>query len=89
MDSATSSNLYNVGVFFLGVTAALFEALFLSPTVDAKAPLRMRCETAADGTLNGVMKIMQITDLHFGEAEFTTWGPMQDVKSIAALHAVL
>ena len=49
----------------------------------------MRCETAADGTLNGVMKIMQITDLHFGEAEFTTWGPMQDVKSIAALHAVL
>ena len=26
-------------------------------------------------------KILQLADLHFGEAEFTDWGPLQDVKS--------
>lgn len=37
---------------------------------------------------NQTFKIMQITDIHLGEAEYTDWGPKQDEKTFALLEKV-
>ena len=37
----------------------------------------------------GTFKIMQITDIHLGEAENTDWGPLQDVKTFQLLDRML
>jgi len=34
-------------------------------------------------------KILQLADLHFGEAEFTDWGPLQDEKSAGVIQKVI
>ena len=38
---------------------------------------------------NGKFKIAQFTDLHYGEDEFTPWGPIQDKNSDHVMHSVL
>lgn len=37
---------------------------------------------------NQTFKIMQITDIHLGEAEYTDWGPRQDEKTFALLEKI-
>ncbi|MGK3736163.1 MAG: putative MPP superfamily phosphohydrolase [Bacillariaceae sp.] len=36
--------------------------------------------------MNRTFKIMQITDIHLGEAEYTDWGPEQDRKTMKLLN---
>jgi len=38
---------------------------------------------------DGKFLIAQFTDMHYGEDEFTPWGPIQDVKSDHVMHVVL
>ena len=38
---------------------------------------------------DGSFKIVQFTDLHFGEAESTLWGPFQDLGSLHVIGVVL
>jgi len=38
---------------------------------------------------NGTFKILQLTDLHFGEAEPTQWGPIQDKNSTRVMKNIL
>ena len=42
----------------------------------------------AAGTKNQTFKIMQITDIHLGEAEYLDWGPKQDEKTFALLDKI-
>jgi len=37
---------------------------------------------------NQTFKIMQITDIHLGEAEYTDWGPEQDAKTFRLLEKI-
>ena len=37
---------------------------------------------------NRTFKIMQITDIHLGEAEYTDWGPKQDEKTFRLLEKI-
>jgi hypothetical protein len=37
---------------------------------------------------NQTFKIMQITDIHLGEAEYTDWGPRQDEKTFRLLESI-
>jgi len=41
--------------------------------------------TYSDKNKNRTFQIMQITDIHLGEAEFTDWGPAQDEKTMKLL----
>ncbi|KAL9664882.1 hypothetical protein QQ045_020291 [Rhodiola kirilowii] len=44
-------------------------------------------ETTASGC--SAFRIALFADLHFGENAWTDWGPRQDVKSLAAMSAIL
>jgi predicted MPP superfamily phosphohydrolase len=37
----------------------------------------------------GTFKIMQLTDMHLGEAQFSDWGPQQDVKTYSLLSSLI
>jgi hypothetical protein len=39
-----------------------------------------------DMSMNRTFQIMQITDIHLGEAEYTDWGPEQDRKTMKLLN---
>lgn len=49
-------------------------------TALANTPLRFK---------DGKFKIAQFTDMHYGEDEFTPWGPIQDQHSDHVMHSVL
>lgn len=40
-------------------------------------------------TENGTFQITIFEDLHFGEAEDTDWGPLQDVDTLKVMNTVL
>ena len=44
---------------------------------------------SADNTSRFSFKVLQLTDLHFGEAPDTDWGPRQDTKSEKAIRSVI
>jgi hypothetical protein len=52
----------------------------LRDTKSEKTALRFRPD--------GSFKIVQFTDLHYGEGEDVPWGPMQDVNSTRVMHKV-
>lgn len=55
--------------------------------------LLSRCAAAARPVLqftkNGTFQITVFEDLHFGEAEDTNWGPLQDVDTLKVMQTVL
>lgn len=38
---------------------------------------------------NSKFKIIQFADIHYGEGEETTWGPIQDIESTQVMKMVL
>ena len=53
--------------------------------------LRFRFGTEHHGNnfyYNRTFQIMQITDIHLGEAEYTDWGPLQDQKTMLLLDTI-
>lgn len=65
-------------------------ALLCLSLIIAAVPLRMTAEGSlrmrGDGT---AFKIALFADLHFGEAAWTEWGPMQDLNSVGVMSSVL
>eukprot|EP01102_Stenamoeba_stenopodia_P020743 TRINITY_DN8201_c0_g1_i1.p1 TRINITY_DN8201_c0_g1~~TRINITY_DN8201_c0_g1_i1.p1 ORF type:complete len:384 (+),score=63.09 TRINITY_DN8201_c0_g1_i1:36-1154(+) len=68
-------------LFLLLVSVWLLSEIVKGSPAPTKPTLRFR----PDGTF----KILQLTDLHFGEAEDTLWGPQQDVNSTRVMRTVL
>lgn len=54
--------------------------ILLIPTCSPLQPLSFK---------EGKFKVAQFTDLHYGEDEFTPWGPIQDKNSDHVMHTVL
>lgn len=73
---------YRILFLLLLVLHTLFSAASppLRDTESEKTALRFR----ADGSF----KIVQFTDLHYGEGEDVPWGPIQDVNSTRVMHKV-
>ncbi|PYI27716.1 Metallo-dependent phosphatase [Aspergillus indologenus CBS 114.80] len=46
-------------------------------------------ETRLQFTSEGTFQLSIFEDLHYGEAEDTTWGPIQDVESTAVINTIL
>ncbi|KAL5258139.1 hypothetical protein ACHWQZ_G012929 [Mnemiopsis leidyi] len=63
---------------FLNVLYGVYVVVFICST--SGEPLRFK---------DGKFKIAQFTDLHYGEDEFTPWGPIQDKNSNHVMHSVL
>mmetsp|Transcript_24118 Transcript_24118/g.66862 ORF Transcript_24118/g.66862 Transcript_24118/m.66862 type:complete len:486 (-) Transcript_24118:242-1699(-) len=56
---------------------------------DSSAYYRSYSRSSSDmASANQTFKIMQITDIHLGEAEYTDWGPRQDEKTFALLDKI-
>lgn len=56
--------------------------------------LRLSCSAAAawpalEFTEDGTFQMTIFEDLHFGEAEDTDWGPLQDVNTLKVMQTVL
>ena len=67
---------------FLLVFATTVPVLgFAIPILPARSPLHL--------TSNGTFQLSLFSDLHFGEAEDTLWGPEQDIKSARVMNSVL
>ena len=83
--------------------AALFPILYLvvageEPSLSEhkhKPPLSFRAEPLNDengnptGRTRHVFKILQLTDIHYGEGPGTTWGLQQDARSIELIQSLL
>ena len=83
--------------------AALFPILYLvvageEPSLSEhkqKTPLLFRAELLNDengnpiGRTRNVFKILQLTDIHYGEGPGTTWGQQQDARSIELIQSLL
>ncbi|KAL1555360.1 putative inactive purple acid phosphatase 16 [Salvia divinorum] len=69
----------------------IFAYLSLIIAVGAAAAMRLR--TTPEGNLRmregAAFKMVLFADLHFGEDSWTEWGPMQDLKSVGVMSAVL
>ncbi|PYI23918.1 Metallo-dependent phosphatase [Aspergillus violaceofuscus CBS 115571] len=50
---------------------------------------RDQSETRLQFTSDGTFQLSIFEDLHYGEAEDTTWGPIQDVESTAVINTIL
>lgn len=58
--------------------------------LDNKTDLYFRSDPGDESFANfSVFKILQIADLHLGEAEDTDWGPLQDVHSFRVIESVI
>ncbi|QMW40335.1 hypothetical protein G4B11_003615 [Aspergillus flavus] len=69
------------------VLVALSLALGASALPGAKS--RTTTEKRLQFTKNGTFQLSVFEDLHYGEAEATTWGPKQDVETNAVINTVL
>ena len=85
-------------VLIMMVAVATMFAIVVVWGRSRKPELRFRLQTnddsyshphySAQNFSNRTFKIMQITDIHLGEAEFTDWGPKQDEKTFALLEKI-
>ncbi|RAL10173.1 metallophosphoesterase family protein [Aspergillus homomorphus CBS 101889] len=55
------------------------------PSVKSTKQFDKRLQFTSDGTF----QLSVFEDLHYGEAEATTWGPKQDVESTAVINTIL
>ncbi|GAM20786.1 hypothetical protein SAMD00019534_039610 [Acytostelium subglobosum LB1] len=50
---------------------------------------RLTMRHSLDDSDTSTFKLVQITDIHYGEGENTLWGPMQDVNSTRVMKTIL
>ena len=67
----------------LAASSVSAEAVMPSIPPTASVPAALQFDA------NGTFKIVQIADLHTGEGEAESWGPMQDKNSTAVIRSVL
>ena len=58
-------------------------------TIETSLRLKFRDDRPSQNSTIASFKILQLTDIHLGEATFTDWGPEQDRKSLLVLDSVI
>ncbi len=89
--------LFRTHYVLIGIITVISLFSFVSLLEQFRTPvLRFRFEASSqyshshysEAASNQTFKIMQITDIHLGEAEFTDWGPRQDEKTFRLLQKI-